>query len=217
MSVTHSIRTLAALLPLAGALALVGGPQPVAAKALFEAVEVDQSKFVIVSAPIGDGSRAQLNIYEQRTAARPCYAVEGGKPAVVNPLLSTFDFTGICNRFIDGNGYSLRIGDSDLGTVYRLSVVKDAEDTLLMALPTKPGAGPDMVVARCGGTSNGYLMFVPEPGWKLMRRQFGGRTLGHVYVYRDNWPSDTVASTSNTSSAPASPAPLAPPEPTARP
>lgn len=183
----HPIRTLAALLPLAGALALVS-PQPAAAKALFGAVEVDQSKFVIVAAPIGDGSRAQLNIYEQRTNARPCFAVQAGKPGVVDPLLSSFDFTGICNRFIDGNGYSLRLGDQDLGTVYRLSVVKEAKDTLLMALPTKAGAGPELVIARSGGAGNGFLLLVPEPGWKLMRRQFGGRALGHVYVYRDATP-----------------------------
>ena len=183
----HPIRSLAALLPLAGALALVPSPQA-AAKALFGAVEVDQSKFVIVAAPIGDGSRAQLNIYEQRTAVRPCFAVQAGKPAVVQPLLSGFDFTGICNRFIDGNGYSLRLGDEDLGTVYRLSVVKEAGDTLLKALPTKPSAGPEMVIARSGGSSNGFLLLVPEPGWKLMRRQFGGRALGHVYVYRDTRP-----------------------------
>jgi hypothetical protein len=206
VSVIHSVRTLAARLSLVGALPLAGalawvGHQPAVAQSLFGAVEVDQSKFVIVSAPIGDGSRAQLNIYEQRTEARPCYAVEGSKPAVVNPLLSTFDFTGICNRFIDGNGYSLRIGNGDLGTVYRLSVVKEAGDTLLMALPTKAGAGPEMVVARSGGSGNGFLLLVPEPGWKLMRRQFGGRTLGHVYVYRDSWPAE----------ADATPAPPVPP------
>ena len=206
MSVIHSVRTLAARLSLVGALPLAGalawvGPQPAVAQSLFGTVEVDQSKFVIVAAPIGDGSRAQLNIYEQRTEARPCYAVEGSKPAVVNPLLSTFDFTGICNRFIDGNGYSLRIGNGDLGTVYRLSVLKEAGDTLLMALPTKAGAGPEMVVARSGGSGNGFLLLVPEPGWKLMRRQFGGRTLGHVYVYRDSWPTEAAAT----------PAPPAPP------
>jgi hypothetical protein len=199
--VIPSVRALAALLPLAGAMALLT-PEPASAKALFEAVEVDQTKFVIVSAPIGDGSRAQLNIYEQRSAARPCYAVQGDKPAVVDPLLSTFDFTGVCNRFIDGNGYSLRVGDSDLGTVYRLSVVKESGDTLLMALPTKPDAGPELVVARSGGSANGFLLLVPEPGWKLMRRQFGGRTLGHVYVHRADWPDAAAAS--------ASPAPAAP-------
>ena len=204
----HPVRTLAALLPLAGALALVT-PPPAAAKALFDAVEVDQSKFVIVSAPIGDGSRAQLNIYEQRSDARPCYAVQGSSPAVVDPLLSTFDFTGVCNRFIDGNGYSLRVGDSDLGTVYRLSVVKESGDTLLMALPTKPSAGPEMVVARSGGSANGFLLLVPEPGWKLMRRQFGGRTLGHVYVYRDSWPDAGTAASAAPTEPPAPAAPAA--------
>jgi hypothetical protein len=198
----HSIRTLAALLPLAGSLALVSA-QPSAAKALFGTLEVDQTKFVIVAAPIGDGSRAQLNIYEQRTDARPCYAVQGSKPGVVDPLLSNFDFTGICNRFIDGNGYSLRLGDEDLGTVYRLSVVKEAGDTLLMALPTKPGAGPEMVVARSGGSGTGFLLLVPEPGWKLMRRQFGGRALGHVYVYRDSLPETASAAAPTAPPAPA--------------
>lgn len=188
----HPVRTLAALLPLAGSLALAS-PPPAAAKALFDAVEVDQTKFVIVSAPIGDGSRSQLNIYEQRSDARPCYAVQGSNPAVVDPLLSTFDFTGICSRYIDGNGYSLRVGDSDLGSTYRLSVVKESGDTLLMALPTKPSAGPEMVVARSGGSSNGFLLLVPEPGWKLMRRQYAGRTLGHVYVYREGWPETAAA------------------------
>ncbi|MFM8543644.1 MAG: DUF3747 domain-containing protein, partial [Vulcanococcus sp.] len=60
--------------------------------------------------------------------------------------------------------------------------------TLLMALPTKAGTGPEMVVARSAGPGSTFLLLVPEPGWKLMRRQFGGRVLGHVYVYRDSWP-----------------------------
>ena len=185
----HPVRTLAALLPLAGALALVT-PPPAAAKALFDAVEVDQSKFVIVSAPIGDGSRAQLNIYEQRSDARPCYAVQGSSPAVVDPLLSTFDFTGVCNRFIDGNGYSLRVGEKDLGSVYRISVIRERGDNLLVAFPSEPGVGPEMVLARTGGhTQNSdYLLLKPEPGWKLMRRAFGGRSLGHVYLFREVWP-----------------------------
>jgi len=182
----RTARAGAALLPLAGlTLAL---PLPAQAQALFGASELDQTKFVLVSAPIGDGSRAQLNIYEQRSALRPCFRVEGAGPAVVNPLLATFDFTGICNRYIDGNGYSLRVGGTDLATVYRLSVVRQAGEQRLLAIPTKAGAGPEMVVARSGGPGSGFLLLVAEPGWKLMRRSFGGRALGHVYVYRDSWP-----------------------------
>ena len=191
------------------AAALAAAALPASAQALFGTAEVDLSRFVIVAAPIGDGSRAQLNIYEQRSDARPCYALQGSNPVLVEPLLSTFDFTGICNRFIDGNGYSLRIGSSDLGTVYRLSVVKEKGDTLLLALPTKAGAGPEMVVARSGGQANGFLQLLPEPGWTLKRRQFGGRTLGHVYVYRQDWPAAAAAQPAE--AAPASQPPLAQP------
>ena len=159
-----------------------------ASPALFKALELDQGRFLLVAAPIGNGSKAQLNIYEQVTNRRPCFATSGAKPAVVNPLLGTFDFTGICGRFIDANGYSLRVGGTDLATSYRLSVRREAGDNLLIALPTKTGAGPEMLVARTQGAGNGFLQLVFEPGWRLMRRAFGGRALGHVYVYRDDMP-----------------------------
>lgn len=159
-----------------------------ASPALFQALELDQGRFLLVAAPIGNGSKAQLNIYEQVTNRRPCFATSGAKPAVVNPLLGTFDFTGICGRFIDANGYSLRVGGTDLATSYRLSVRREAGDNLLIALPTKTGAGPEMLVARTQGAGNGFLQLVFEPGWRLMRRAFGGRALGHVYVYRDDMP-----------------------------
>lgn len=202
---TRLVRPLAVLFSLVG-LTAAGwalAPSARAQASMFSTQEVDQGKFIIVAAPIGDGSRAQLNIYEQRGAQRPCYAVSGSRPAVVDPLLASFDFTGICNRFIDGNGYSLRIGSSDLGTVYRLSVVKDSAETLLMAQPTRPDAGPEMVIARTGGSGNGFLLLVPEPGWRVMRRSFGNRALGHVYVYRDSWPGEATATK-------ASPEPVAP-------
>ena len=187
---TRLVRPLAVLLSLVGLTAAGWAPAPPARAqaSMFSTQEVDQGKFIIVAAPIGDGSRGQLNIYEQRSAQRPCYAVSGSRPALVDPLLASFDFTGICNRFIDGNGYSLRIGTADLGTVYRLSVVKDSAETLLMAQPTRPDAGPEMVVARTGGQGKGFLLLVAEPGWRVMRRSFGSRALGHVYVYRDSWP-----------------------------
>ena len=211
LPVFRPVRALAALLPLAS-LALVAG-EPVRAQSLFAASDLDQSRFVIVSAPIGDGSRSQLNIYEQRSNARPCFSVQGANPGQVNPLLATFDFTGICNRYIDANGYSVRIGGTDLATVYRLSVVRQNADLQLLAIPTKTGAGPEMVVARAGGQAPGFLLLVPEPGWKLMRRSFGGRALGHVYVYRDSWPDGSAASGQG-AAAPGTPS-VAPPGATA--
>jgi hypothetical protein len=215
LTMTRLVRPLAVLFSLLGLTAAgwASAPQARAQASMFSTQEVDQGKFIIVAAPIGDGSRAQLNIYEQRSAQRPCYAVSGSRPAVVDPLLASFDFTGICNRFIDGNGYSLRIGTADLGTVYRLSVVKDSAETLLMAQPTRPDAGPEMVVARTGGQGNGFLLLVAEPGWRVMRRSFGTRALGHVYVYRDSWPEGATAT--SPSPEPAAPATKLPADPKA--
>ena len=177
-----------ALAVFASALA-TGLPQVANAQgSVFTAADVDESQFVMVSAPIGKGESSQLNIYEQRTSARSCFAVSGASPAVVDPLLASFDFTGICNRYIDGNGYSLRIGGDDLGTRYRLSVVKTGSDVELLAVPTRDPSRPTMVVARSGGPGNGFIKLNLEPGWKLMRRQYGKRTLGHLYVYRDGMP-----------------------------
>lgn len=179
---------LAALTALATTLA-TAAPAPVRASALFAAAEVDQQNFLMVAAPIGSkGEKAQLNIYEQLKPVRPCFEVGEGTPAPVNPLLATFDFTGICNRYIDANGYSVRVGGQDLATSYRLMVTRSAGDMLLLAFPTKAGAGPEMVVARTRGSAPGFLKLQLEPGWRLMRRQFGGRNLGHLYVYADSWP-----------------------------
>lgn len=179
---------LAGLAALTALAAPITVPQPARASSLFEAGPVDQSRFVLVSAPIGSGERSQLNIYEQLSNRRSCFAVSEGKPSTVNPLLATFDFTGVCSRYIDANGFSLRVGDSDLGTVYRLMVSRSNNDTLLLAVPTRAGAGPEMVVARTQGAASGFVKFEMEPGWRLMRRHFRGRALGHVYLYSEGWP-----------------------------
>ena len=186
----------AVLLSATGLVAALGGAglvQPARAGALFAAVDVPQERFVLVSAPIGDGTKGQLNIYEQLNGKRPCFAMSGSQPAKVEPMLASFDFTGICSRFIDANGYSLRIGDTDLATSYRLSVIRKDNDNLLMALPTKAGAGPEMVVARTQGPGTGFTQLVFEPGWELKRRAFWRRQLGHVYVYRAIAPADPIA------------------------
>lgn len=164
-----------------------------AAGSLFQSLPLEQANFVVVAAPIGDGTKAQLNIYEQVRSTRPCFSVASLQPAPVEPLLASFDFSGICSRYIDANGYSLRVGESDLGTSYRLSVVRSEDDNLLMAVPTREGAGPEMVIARTRGSGNGYLQLLFEPGWELKRRAYDGRALGHVYVYRETWPEATAA------------------------
>ena len=48
-----------------------------------------------------------------------------------------------------------------------------------------------MVVARAGGAASGFHKLDLEPGWRLMRRQFRGRNLGHVYLFNETWPGAT--------------------------
>jgi len=188
--------TAAATAAITAAITAAVSPLPLRAQgSLFTAAPVEQSRFILVAAPIGKGESAQLNIYEQRSSKRPCYSVSGSAPAVVNPLLATFDFTGICNRYIDGNGYSLRIGADDLGTRYRLSVVKTGSDVELLAVPTRDISKPTLLIARTGGPGQDFLQLVMEPGWQLMRRQYGKKTLGHLYVFRESWPDAGEAST----------------------
>jgi len=188
-------RNPALVLAASAAVLGVGATAPSLASALFQAVDLSQESFVLVAAPIGDGTRAQLNIYEQVKPTRPCFTVASvppGTPAQVEPLLGSFDFTGICSRFIDANGYSVRVGGDDLAVSYRLTVLRQSGDNVLLAVPTKAGAGPEMVVARTQGPGTGFLQLVFEPGWQLKRRAFGGRNLGHVYIYREGWP-DSLA------------------------
>lgn len=189
----------------AGLVAMIPAP-PAPAQSLFGASDVDPSRFVLVAAPIGSGERSQLNIYEQVGSRRPCFAVGTTRPAAVDPLLASFDFTGVCSRYIDANGFSVRVGGSDLGTVYRLMVTREKGDVLLLAVPTRAGAGPEMVVARTGGQASGFLQLHLEPGWKLMRRSFRGRALGHVYLYTDAFPGTAAAApAASPGSAPAAP------------
>jgi hypothetical protein len=155
------------------------------------AVDVDSSQFAIVAAPIPGSGGSQLQIYEQIGSQRACYAVNGD---TVDPLLVSFDFTNICQRYIDSNGYSLRIGSQDLGTIYRLSIRRNGSEHMLMAIPTKPGAGPELRVARAIGDGEKFLRLELESGWSLRRRNWQGTNLGHLYVYRDNWPQANDAS-----------------------
>ena len=172
------------------AVALTGTVPVMAQGSLFTAVPVEEANFILVSAPIGQGERSQLNIYEQRTNKRPCFAVSGGTPAAVDPLLSSFDFTGVCNRYIDGNGYSLRLGGDDLGTRYRLTVVKTGSDIELLAAPTRNSSQPVYLVAKAGGVASGFVQLNLQPGWTLMRRAYGTKPLGPLYIYRDTAPAE---------------------------
>ena len=76
--------------------------------ATFFQQEVNQRDFIAIARPYGD-NKYDLLILQQLPGQRQCWQEEGGTPIMVNPLLLNFDFTDICERSTDSNGYSLRI------------------------------------------------------------------------------------------------------------
>jgi hypothetical protein len=171
-------------LALAG-LALAGAGLPLlqpplaGAAGLFQSADVEAEKFAVLARPVGDNDWTLL-VLEQLAAQPSCW--EARKDGLVDPALNRFDFTGICNRYIDSNGYSLRVADEDLGTTYRLQVQQVGSRLELQA--TAPNSPAILVVGRAEvplRDRDGFVSLRLEPGWELKRRTYGGRSLSHLY------------------------------------
>lgn len=179
----------------------------------FGKTEVRQNNFIAVAAPVGS-TRHQLLVLEQISNDRPCWKETGANPVEVDPLLLDFDFTGICGRSTDSNGYSIRVGDRDLGMQYNLRVVRDGDDMVLKGVPFSSRSGGSLEIGRARSVSSGFTKLELNPGWRFSKRNYQGRTLGHVYLTNDLTLSELTNSTT-TASRP-TPAPQ-PPKPPVRP
>ncbi|MFO8039997.1 MAG: DUF3747 domain-containing protein [Sodalinema sp.] len=151
-------------------------PQPAQA-ALFGERAVEQQDFIAVAAPVGNTGRHQLLVLEQQSNRRDCWAENG---STVEPLLLDFDFTGICGRFTDSNGYSIRTGGEDLGMQYRLQVVRQGDDLVLQGTTMRANQ-PTLELGRAPYT-NDFVRIDLNDGWDFAKRTYQGRTLGHVYL-----------------------------------
>lgn len=152
----------------------------------FESTEVDLSDFITIAAPIGQTNGYQLLLVEQISDARPCWTERGTHPTTVEPLLLDFDFTGICGRATDSNGYSIRMGDRDLGMQYSLRVVQRGDELVLIGRPfgSDRNLSP-LEIGRTRGLTSGFARIYLDPGWRLTRRTYQGRSLGHIYLTHD--------------------------------
>ncbi|MBW4551366.1 MAG: DUF3747 domain-containing protein [Aphanocapsa sp. GSE-SYN-MK-11-07L] len=195
------------------AAAVLGGAQVKAAiAAQFQQQEIDQSKYIALAMPLASG-HYKLLVLQQISTARQCWSESGTAPIVVDPLLVNFDFTGICSRNADSNGYSIRVAGEDLALKYSLSIDHQGNELLLVG---RAAGAPPMVIARTHGMADGFQKFLLEPGWRLSRRAFNGKPLGHVYFTNDSVSAITGGSMTSAAPAPISPpqipAPTTPPE-----
>ncbi|HEY9617402.1 MAG TPA: DUF3747 domain-containing protein, partial [Microcoleaceae cyanobacterium] len=153
--------------------------------AQFSQGEVNQNRLIAIAAPIGSGASHQLLILEQLNNSRSCWQEQGANPTQVDPLLLNFDFTNICSRSTDSNGYSVRVGNEDLGWRYSLRIVKQQGNMVLMAVPNVDRNQPPLEVGKTNGMTNGFAKITLNPGWRFTRRVYNGQSVGHVYLTND--------------------------------
>jgi len=149
----------------------------------FGATEVNSEQFVLVAVPYGtDSTKYQLLVIEQISNAQKCWSESGSTPVVIDPLLLNFDFTGICSRSVDSNGYSVRLDSQDLGLNYLLRVVKRNNELVLVTNHLRDRSAPSFEIGRTNGFQDGYLKIELDSGWRLTKRLYEGQMLGHVYL-----------------------------------
>ena len=153
----------------------------------FDQTEVSQDKFIAIAVPLAQGKSHNLLILEQVTAEKKCWQ-EDAAQGVVDPLLLKFDFTGICGRSTDSNGYSIRVAGEDLGLDYKLSVKKRGDVLALVGYSYKDPRAPELEIGRTTQAGSGFLKIELSPGWRFAKRAYDGKTLGHVYLTRDAFP-----------------------------
>jgi len=146
----------------------------------FGAKEVPQEDYVAVAEPFGEGNY-NLLILEQKSDQRACWRESGSNPVVIDPLLREFDFTGICGRATDSNGYSIRVDGQDYGLDYLLRIVERDNELLLVGTP-RNNQGEEIIVGRTNGMADGYLKIQLGSEWNFAKRTYEEKTLGHVYL-----------------------------------
>ncbi len=176
---------LGALLASGAALTLSPlAPLPAAGAAtLFESRPVEASRFVILAKPVAR-SDWSLIVLEQLRPAPSCW--QQRPDGLIDASLTRFDYSGICSRYIDSNGYSLRVKGVDLANRYRLQLRQRGQD--LQLLGSSPDSSEDLLLGR-GSVQrrdrDGFVAISLEPGWQLRRRVYGGQTLSHIYFASD--------------------------------
>jgi N-acetylmuramoyl-L-alanine amidase len=164
------------LLTLTALMSLGITPTPAAN---FDEQMIDQTQVIAIARPYG-GNKFDLLVLEQIQGKRQCWGESGSNPVLVDPLLLNFDFTGICRRATDSNGYSIRLDGRDFGLDYILRIVERGGELYLVGTP-RDSRRSELVVGRTRGMQKGFMKIILEPGWKFSRRAFQGKSLGHFY------------------------------------
>ena len=152
-----------------------------AVAATFNSRPINQNQVVALASPVGNTSH-QLLILEQLSSQRACWQDEGD---TIDPLLLDFDFTDICGRGNDSNGYSLRVGGEDLGWRYSLRIVRNGNTLQLVGSSNTESNSPVLEVGTAQLVAGELVEIELNPGWSITKRVYNGQTLGHYYLNND--------------------------------
>ena len=198
---------LLALAAAAGAAAALLPAIAVRAASLFDAQPVDSGRFAVLARPIGREDWTLL-VLEQLKPAPLCWQTRAD--GLVDPSLNRFDYTGICGRYLDSNGYSLRLagaeGGGDGTAGLRLHIEPVGSELQLQA--SSADLAGVIVVGRAPLPGRQREAFVPirlEPGWELQRRSYGAQVLNHLYFSNRGSARELLAQAGSSPSGPSSP------------
>jgi hypothetical protein len=150
-----------------------------AQSAQFTETAVDQTQVIAIARPYGD-RKYDLLVIEQIPKKKQCWAESGSMPVMVDPLLLNYDFTGICRRSTDSNGYSVRLDGQDYGLEYLLRIVPRGNELVLVGT-SRTGKAPELIIGSTQGLQAGFMKIILKPGWQFTKRTFNNKVLGHFY------------------------------------
>lgn len=153
----------------------------------FGAQRTDQSPYILVTNPtsrLGGRQRYGLMILEQKRAEPLCFSTTGSNPTTVLPLLAQLpDFSGICGRSTDTNGYLIRTAGRD---VKYDPVLEEENGVLVLYAKPQPfaprGSQPFRIGQTDGISPTGYTQIFLDDGWRLDRQTFNDSVTGRTYL-----------------------------------
>ena len=144
--------------------------------------ELDQNQILAVAIP---GRFYNLVVIEQIPEKEDCWREIGSQPTVIDPLWTTFDFTGICRRATDSNGYSVRLDGQDTSQHYSLDVVEKNGEVQLIAISREDRSRT--VIGKTFGKAEGQFMKIHlNPGWEFTKKTVDEKVLGHFFLSGDS-------------------------------
>lgn len=163
---------------------------------LFEARPVDPERYAVLGRPLGNGEWTLL-VLEQIQPSPRCW--QQRPDGLVDPSLNRFNFSGICERYIDSNGFSVRLANQEGRSLstgpLRLRLQESGSELQLLA--SGPGLSSELPVGRASIPNrdrDGFVALRLNPGWELQRRRYLGQSLNHLYFAHAESPEQLLAS-----------------------